>query len=95
MINPPKDPKVTTIDTIRDLIYRLKYPPSKGAYQVKVDDVMKGVEQLLIEAKAGILREAIDYINEEIDAGVPEEIAYRTVLLQIESDLNNKAKGLK
>lgn len=39
------------------------------------------------EAQADILRTAIDNIHDEIDAGVPEDLASRTVLLQMEYDL--------
>jgi hypothetical protein len=42
---------------------------------------------LIKVSQSNILRTAIDNIHDEIDAGVPEDLASRTVLLQMEYDL--------
>lgn len=39
----PKPSEEAELQQLRDLVYRLKYPPTKGAYQVKVDDVMEAL----------------------------------------------------
>lgn len=99
----PQPTKVTTIDTVRDLVYRLKYPPSKGAYQVKADDVMKGLEQLLIEARIALLAKIANTEGWEESAWVyctEPEIALSPNEFEAIRDnypglvgLNNKAKG--
>lgn len=55
------DTSQSPFDEVRDLVYRLKYPPSKGAYQIKVDDVMKAIHTAVRELMEGIIGEDDTY----------------------------------
>jgi hypothetical protein len=55
-------------------------------------EAKRRLQSLLDAARADILRTAIDNIHDEIDAGVPEDLASRTVLLQMEYDATQQRR---